>query len=133
MPVIYRVDFDPTDPAAVILGVFDNALINSGGAKFHPLKEPFSILYGPGMSPYVNIVDREEISNYGLWTGGSKRIKRCDQAIPGSTGPIFVGQECDLTAGRVSLGFSRFDFPPAVAHFPFRKRAVDTRFLELVY
>lgn len=62
MPVIYRVDFDPTDPAAIILGVFDNALINSGGAKFHPLKEPFSIVYGPGMSPYVNIVDQKDMS-----------------------------------------------------------------------
>jgi sialate O-acetylesterase len=61
MPVIYRVDFDPTDPRAVILGVFDNALINSGGAKFHPLKEPFSIVYGPGMSPYVNVVDEKDM------------------------------------------------------------------------
>jgi sialate O-acetylesterase len=58
---IYRVDIDPVDPAAVILGVFDNALINSGGAKFHGLNEPFSIIYGPGTSPYVNIVDEKDI------------------------------------------------------------------------
>jgi sialate O-acetylesterase len=61
MHLIYRVDIDPTDPAAVTLGVFDNALINSGGARFHPLKEPFSIIYGPGMSPYVNITDEKDM------------------------------------------------------------------------
>jgi sialate O-acetylesterase len=61
MPIIYRIDFDPTDPAAVILGVCDNALLTSGGAKFHPLREPFSIIYGPGMSPYVNIVDEKDM------------------------------------------------------------------------
>jgi sialate O-acetylesterase len=61
MPVIYRVDFDPRDGAAVILGVFDNALINSGGAKFHRLQQQFSIVYGPGMSPYVNIVDEMDM------------------------------------------------------------------------
>jgi sialate O-acetylesterase len=61
MPIVYRVDFDPTDPAAVILGICDNALINSGGATFHPLVPPFRILYGPGSSPYVNIVDEKDI------------------------------------------------------------------------
>jgi sialate O-acetylesterase len=61
MYTIYRVDFDPEDPAAMILGVFDNALINSGGKHFHPLKGPFSILYGHGSSPYVNIVDEADI------------------------------------------------------------------------
>jgi len=61
MPVIYRVDFDPGDGSAVILGVFDNALINSGGAKFHALEQPFSIVYGAGTSPYVNIVDEKDI------------------------------------------------------------------------
>jgi sialate O-acetylesterase len=61
MPVIYRVDFDPTNPAAVLLGVCDNALLVSGGAKFHPLHEPFNIIYGPGMSPYVNIVDEKDM------------------------------------------------------------------------
>jgi len=61
MPIIYRMDFDPGDPASVILGVFDNALINSGGAKFHPLKAPFRLIYGAGSSPYVNIVDDKDI------------------------------------------------------------------------
>ena len=61
MPIIYRVDLDPTDSSAVILGVFDNALINSGGAKFHALQAPFSVVYGAGMSPYVNIVDEKDI------------------------------------------------------------------------
>src|SRR5439155_663132 len=61
MHIVYRVDFDPTDSAAIILGICDNALINSGGAKFHPLDEPFSIVYGRGMSPYVNIVDEKDI------------------------------------------------------------------------
>ena len=61
MHIVYRVDFDPTDSASIILGICDNALINSGGAKFHPLDEPFSIVYGPGMSPYVNIVDEKDI------------------------------------------------------------------------
>jgi sialate O-acetylesterase len=61
MHLIYRIDVDPTDPTAVILGIFDNALINSGGATFHPLDEPLSIIYGPGMSPYVNIVDERDM------------------------------------------------------------------------
>jgi hypothetical protein len=62
MPIIYRVDFDPTDPAAVILGVFDNALMNSGGATFHALEAPFTIVYGAGMSSYVNIVDEKDMA-----------------------------------------------------------------------
>jgi len=36
-------------------------LINSGGAKFHPLKAPFRLIYGAGSSPYVNIVDDKDI------------------------------------------------------------------------
>jgi sialate O-acetylesterase len=62
MHTIYRVDFDPEDGAAIILGIFDNALINSGGAKHHPLPRSFSIVYGPGASPYVNIVDEKDMS-----------------------------------------------------------------------
>jgi sialate O-acetylesterase len=61
MPIIYRVDFDPGDGSAVILGVFDNALINSGGAKFHALSEDFSLVYGGGSSPYVNMVDEKDM------------------------------------------------------------------------
>ena len=59
--VIYRVDLDPENPDAVILGVFDNAQINTGGRKHFSLTEPFSIVYGPGNSPYVNIVDEKDI------------------------------------------------------------------------
>ena len=60
-PVVYRVDFDPEGPAAIIIGVFDDAMINSGGAKHHPLAGPFSVVYGPGMSPYVNVVDEKDM------------------------------------------------------------------------
>ncbi len=62
MHTIYRIDFDPDDGAAIILGIFDNALINSGGAKHHPLPRSFNIIYGPGASPYVNIVDEKDIA-----------------------------------------------------------------------
>jgi sialate O-acetylesterase len=61
MPAVYRVDFDPGDPSSLILGVFDNVLISTGGAKFHPLRGTFSLVYGPGMSPYVNIVDEQDM------------------------------------------------------------------------
>jgi sialate O-acetylesterase len=60
-PVVYRVDFDRDDPAAILLGVFDDAMINSGGAKHHPLTAPFSVVYGPGMCPYVNVVDGKDM------------------------------------------------------------------------
>jgi hypothetical protein len=59
MHVIYRVDFDPNDPATVILGVFDNSPILLG--KPHSLSEPVSLVYGGGMNPYVNIVDEKDI------------------------------------------------------------------------
>lgn len=55
MHVIYRVDFDPHDPSAVILGVFDTSPILLG--KPHPLTAPVSLMYGAGLNPYVNIVD----------------------------------------------------------------------------
>jgi len=57
--VIYRVDFDPTDPAALILGVFDSSPIYMG--KPHPLRAPLSLVYGGGLDPYVNIVDEKDI------------------------------------------------------------------------
>jgi len=57
--VIYRVDFDPRDPSAVILGVFDNSPILLG--KPHSLSEPVSLIYGGGLNPYVNIVDEKDI------------------------------------------------------------------------
>ena len=59
MHVIYRVDFDPNDPAAVILGVFDNSPILLG--KPHPLTAPVSLMYGEGLDPYVNIVDEKNM------------------------------------------------------------------------
>jgi sialate O-acetylesterase len=57
--VIYRVDFDPNDPAAVILGVFDNSPILLG--KPHSLTEPVALVYGGGTDPYVNIVDEKDM------------------------------------------------------------------------
>jgi sialate O-acetylesterase len=60
-PVVYRVDFDPEDPAAMIIGVFDDAMINSGGARHHALAGPITLVYGPGTSPYVNVVDEKDI------------------------------------------------------------------------
>ena len=57
--VIYRVDFDPSDPAAVFLGVFDNSSILMG--KPHSLTEPVSLIYAGGVNPYVNIVDEKDI------------------------------------------------------------------------
>ena len=56
---IYRVDIDPTDPSAVILGVFDNSPILLG--KPHVLTEPLSLIYGGGLDPYVNIIDEKDI------------------------------------------------------------------------
>jgi sialate O-acetylesterase len=57
--VVYRVDFDPADPAAVILGVFENSAILRG--KQQSLKGPVSLLYGAGLNPYVNIVDAKDM------------------------------------------------------------------------
>ncbi|MFN0055301.1 MAG: sialate O-acetylesterase [Planctomycetales bacterium] len=56
--VVYRVDFDPEDPAGLILGVFDNAQLLG---KPHKLNEPVDLVYGPGTNPYVNIVDDKDI------------------------------------------------------------------------
>jgi sialate O-acetylesterase len=56
--VIYRVDFDPTDPAAVILGVFDNAQLLG---KRHPFTEPVHLYHGRGSDPLINIVDERDI------------------------------------------------------------------------
>jgi sialate O-acetylesterase len=52
--VVYRVDFDPDKPNAVILGLFDNATLLG---KPHALDEPLDLYYGAGLDPYVNIVD----------------------------------------------------------------------------
>ena len=50
MPQVYRIDFDPDDPAAVILRLRS------------PLPEgPAELIYGAGMNPYVNITDDKDI------------------------------------------------------------------------
>lgn len=47
---VYRVDFDPADPSALIVGVF------------HPFaSEDEKLIYGPGLNPYANIVDERDI------------------------------------------------------------------------
>jgi sialate O-acetylesterase len=48
-PVCYRTDFDPDDPAGLILHL--------GGQ----LDEPFRLVYGSGPTPYCNIVDDRDI------------------------------------------------------------------------
>ena len=48
---LYRVDFDPTDPAAVLLGIYGKVIEG----------EQFQLMYGPGRDPYVNIVDEKDI------------------------------------------------------------------------
>jgi sialate O-acetylesterase len=48
-PQVFRVDFDPQDPAAVILRLRA------------PLKQPVELLYGAGCDPYVNIVDEKDM------------------------------------------------------------------------
>ncbi|HJT78947.1 MAG TPA: sialate O-acetylesterase [Gemmataceae bacterium] len=50
MRMVYRVDFDPTDPAALLVGVW------------RPFKqEKDRLIYGAGTNPYVNIVDEKDI------------------------------------------------------------------------
>jgi len=50
MRMVYRVDFDPKDPSALIVGVW------------RPFKsEQDQLIYGPGTNPYVNIVDDKDI------------------------------------------------------------------------
>jgi hypothetical protein len=50
-PVIYRVDFDPTDPAVVLLRV-------TGGINVHGNTH---LVYGGGMNPACNIADDKDI------------------------------------------------------------------------
>ena len=50
MRMVYRVDFDPKDPSALIVGVW------------RPFKrERDQLIYGAGVNPYVNIVDEKDI------------------------------------------------------------------------
>jgi len=47
---VYRVDFDPNIPNAVIVGIF------------HPFTDdPYELIYGGGLAPYVNIVDERDM------------------------------------------------------------------------
>ena len=48
--MVYRIDLDPSDPQAVIVGIF------------HPFQgDTHMLIYGGGMDPYVNIVDEKDI------------------------------------------------------------------------
>jgi sialate O-acetylesterase len=49
--VLYRVDFDATDAAAVLLGIY---------TAFRP-QDHDQIMYAPGRDPYVNIVDESDM------------------------------------------------------------------------
>jgi sialate O-acetylesterase len=57
---IYRVDFDPDDPSAVILGLFDASPILLG--HHHPLCGSINLVYSPGLNPYANIHDGRDIA-----------------------------------------------------------------------
>lgn len=57
---VYRIDFDPADPGAVILGLFDASPILLG--KTQPLCDPVQIVYAPGVDPYTNIVDDRDMA-----------------------------------------------------------------------
>jgi hypothetical protein len=59
MFTLYRADFDPTDPSAVILGLFDASPIMLG--RPHPLCESLQVIYGPGLDPHANIVDARDM------------------------------------------------------------------------
>lgn len=54
---VYRVDFDPEDPHAVLLGVF------------HPITEPLTLWYGAGMDSPANITDSADmpLPAFGPW------------------------------------------------------------------
>lgn len=49
-PVIFRTDFDPEDPAGLILRVAN------------PLTQPAKLVYGSGAHPYCNIVDEKDMA-----------------------------------------------------------------------
>jgi sialate O-acetylesterase len=57
---VYRVDFDPSDPTALILGLFDASPILLG--HYHPVCEPLELIYAPGLNPYANITDAKDIA-----------------------------------------------------------------------
>lgn len=49
-PMVFRVDLDPKDPAAVII------------RYSKPIDKPISLYYGVGLNPYVNIVDSKDMA-----------------------------------------------------------------------
>jgi hypothetical protein len=51
-------DDHPTDPAAIILGVFDNAQLLG---RRHAFTEPMQLYHGRGSDPLINIVDERDI------------------------------------------------------------------------
>jgi Carbohydrate esterase, sialic acid-specific acetylesterase len=57
---VYRVDFDPSDPSSVILGLFDASPILLG--HHHPLCGTVSVIYAPGLNPYANIHDGRDMA-----------------------------------------------------------------------
>ena len=62
-PMVYKVEFDPSDPASVIVW-YSKALTN-----------PIKLYYAPGMNPYVNITDSRDmaIPAFGPVTVGPKQ------------------------------------------------------------
>jgi len=57
---VYRVDFDPSDRTALILGLFDASPILLG--RYHPICGPLDLVYAPGLNPYANITDARDIA-----------------------------------------------------------------------
>lgn len=56
---VYRIDFDPRDPSAVILGLFDASPVVLG--SHHPICGPLGVIYAPGLNPYANITDDKDM------------------------------------------------------------------------
>jgi sialate O-acetylesterase len=57
---VYRVDLDPQNTSAVILGLFDASPILLG--HHHPICGPIKLIYAPGLNPYANIHDGHDIA-----------------------------------------------------------------------
>ena len=49
-PITFRTDFDPDDPAGLILRVGN------------PIMEPLRLVYGGGLNPLMNIVDERDMA-----------------------------------------------------------------------
>ena len=55
VPIIYRVDFDPDDPSAILLECTGGLFDMPGGTG------PVQLFYGPGVFPFCTIVDEKGI------------------------------------------------------------------------